>query len=57
MLHALSARSEDNGGRDMWWPSLHVLNKLGVQKGEPHELGLIQVHHKQLIGGREIRFL
>ena len=28
---------------------LDVLDELGVEEGEAHELGLVQVHHEQLV--------
>lgn len=37
--------------------SSHVLNELRVQVGEPGELGLVQVHHEQLVGWRQVRLL
>lgn len=29
--------------------TLYVLDELGVEEGEAHELGLVQVHHEQLV--------
>lgn len=34
-----------------------MLNVLGVQKGESEELGLVEVHHEQLICRGEVRLL
>ena len=36
---------------------LDVLDVLGVEIGEPGELGLIEVHHEQLVRGREVGLL
>lgn len=34
-----------------------MLHKLRVEEGEAHELGLVQVHHEQLVGGRQLDLL
>lgn len=34
-----------------------MLNELGVQVGEAIEFGLVQVHHEELVGGRQIGLL
>lgn len=36
---------------------LNMLHKLRIQVGEAIKLGLVQVHHKQFIRGREVRLL
>lgn len=33
---------------------LHMLDEFRIEKRETHELRLVQVHHKQFIGGREV---
>ncbi|CAD0201508.1 unnamed protein product [Chrysodeixis includens] len=34
-----------------------VLHELGVEEGEAHELGLVEVHHEQLVRRRQLRLL
>lgn len=34
-----------------------MLNELGVQVGEAVEFSLVQVHHEELVGGRQVGFL
>lgn len=34
-----------------------MLDVLGVQEREAHELGLVEVHHEELVGRRQIRLL
>lgn len=34
-----------------------MLDVLRVQEGEPGELVLVEVHHKELVGGGEVRLL
>lgn len=36
---------------------LDVSDELGIQVGEALELGLVQVHHEQFVGGRQIDLL
>lgn len=33
----------------------HVLHELGIEEGESEKLVLIQVHHEQLVGGRQVQ--
>ena len=37
--------------------SSDVLHKLRVEEGEPGKLVLVEVHHEELVGGREVRLL
>lgn len=37
--------------------SSDVLHELGVEEGEAHELGLVEVHHEQLVRRRQLRLL
>lgn len=34
-----------------------MLDILGIQEREAHELGLVEVHHEELVGRRQIRLL
>ena len=34
-----------------------MLHELGVEEGEAHELGLVEVHHEQLVSGRQFCLL
>lgn len=34
-----------------------VLDEFGIEEGESEELVLIQVHHEQLVGGRQVQLL
>ena len=34
-----------------------MLDKLRIKEGESEKLVLIQVHHEQLVGGRQVQFL
>lgn len=34
-----------------------MLHELGVEEGEAHELGLVEVHHEQLVRRRQLRLL
>ena len=36
---------------------LDVLDELGIEEGESEKLVLIQVHHEQLIGWRQVQLL
>lgn len=37
--------------------SSDVLHVLRVEEGEAHELGLVEVHHEQLVRGGQLRLL
>lgn len=48
----MHVRGDDTG--EYW---LHVLDEFRVEERESHEFRLVQVHHEQLVGGREIGLL
>merc|ERR1712117_576446 len=43
--------------RCLLFPSSDVLHKLRVEEGESGKLVLVEVHHEELVRGREVRFL
>ena len=43
--------------RCLLFPSSDVLHKLRVEEGESGELVLVEVHHEELVRGREVRLL
>ena len=53
VLEIIYIFSENHQGLDF----LDVLDKLGVKEGEASELVLVEVHHEQLVSGRQVHTL